>query len=117
MNTSENAVIEVLKCNFTFIKKFAVKIQVRLSDNLNEYAVSFLNIYNNVKSSPQLLKMYNNYGNDVFVIVEDNSKKSALKYLESLGKIISIEKVVVVQPVSAYNGDNIEYLDVIEEDY
>ena len=84
-----------MKCE----KREALRIKVELSGNIDEYARSFLAIYNNVKSDPYLLKMYNDYSNNVYVVCEKNVEKAAVEFLEQFGEIKSVVTVEVIQPI------------------
>ena len=91
----------------------ALRFKLEMSSNINEYAVSFLAIYNNVKSSRELLKMYNDYGDCVYVVCEKESKDAAESFLSQFGKIVSIETVEVVQPM----GYDYEYRDDFDTEF
>jgi hypothetical protein len=85
-------------------KKMATRIKVCLHGDVNEYAQSFLAIYNNVKSDHDLLKMYNDYHDGVYVVCETDVKDAAIKFLEQFGVIERVEIVEVVVPM-AYDYD------------
>ena len=103
---------------FEYEKRMATRIKVKLSDDIAEYAKSFLAIYNNVKNNRDLLKMYNDYGNYVYVVCETDVKDLAIKFLEQFGTIAFVENVEVIQPTCydyEYNDDyDTEFL-MVEE--
>lgn len=71
-------------------------VTVDIAGNIEEYAQSFLHIFNNVRESNELFKVRNYYGdNYVTVYCESDSKEALLKYLKSFGEIKSCEKVVM----------------------
>lgn len=85
-----------LKMNVVETVGYAVTVEIE--GNVNEYAESFLHIFNNVRESQELLKVKNYYGsNDVTVYCELNSKEALIKYLKAFGKIKSCEKVLLYQ--------------------
>lgn len=85
-----------LKMNVVETEGCAVTVEVE--GNINEYAESFLHIFNNVRESKELLKVKNYYGsNDVTVYCELDSKEALIKYLKMFGKIKSCEKVLLYQ--------------------
>ena len=84
---------------FEYEKRKAIRIKVELSGNIDEYAKSFLSIYNNVKNDKDLLKIYNNYDNGVYVVCEKDVQDAAVRFLEQFGEIMKIEEVEVVQPL------------------
>lgn len=94
-------------------KREAVRIKVEINGDVGEYAKSFLAIYNNVKTSQELLKMYNDYGNYVYVICEKDAKEAAAKFLRQFGEIVCAEIVEVVQPI----GYDCEYRDDMDTEF
>lgn len=73
-------------------------ITVEIEGNVNEYAESFLHIFNNVRESKELLKIKNYYGsNDVTVYCELEFKEALIKYLKAFGKIKECEIVLLYQ--------------------
>jgi hypothetical protein len=94
-------------------KREALRIKVELLGDIDEYAKSFLAIYNNVKNDHDLLKMYNDYGNNVYVVCEKNVENAAIEFLEQFGNIVSTENVEVVQPI----GYDYEYRDDIDTEF
>ena len=78
-------------------KRDAVRIKVEMRGDIGEYAKNFLTIYNNVKNDKDLLKMYNDYGNGVYVVCETTVKDAAVEFLKQFGEIVRVENVEVVQ--------------------
>jgi hypothetical protein len=79
--------------------KPAIRLKVQMSDNIADYAKDFLAIYNNVKSNSELLKMYNDYGNCVYLVCEPNVQKTAKDFLSQFGEIVEIENVLAIIPI------------------
>lgn len=71
-------------------------VTVDIKGNIEEYAQSFLHIFNNVRESNELLKIRNYYGdNCVTVYCEPDSKNALIKYLRAFGEIKSCENVIM----------------------
>lgn len=84
------------KANVIETEGYAVTVDV--NGNVNEYAESFLHIFNNVRANKELLKVKNHYdNNDVTVYCESDSKNALIKYLKMFGEIKSCEKVLLYQ--------------------
>ena len=96
----------------------ATRIKINVHGDVQDYAMSFLAIYNNVKASHDLLKMYNNYDNDIYVICETDVEDATKQFLEQFGTIESCEQVLVFAPYCDqlnYPDDiDIEFLDIEE---
>jgi hypothetical protein len=89
-------------------KRPATRIKVKLSNDTDQYAISFLAIYNNVKSHSELLKLYNDYAENVFVVCESEVCDDTVEFLQQFGEIICVESVEVVEPLFTnydYNKD------------
>lgn len=82
----------------TMYQEEAYAVTVEVKGSVEEYAMNFLSIFNNVRENEELLKVKNYYGsNDVTVYCELDSKEALIKYLKIFGKIKSCEKVLVCQ--------------------
>lgn len=103
---------------FDYEREKAVRIKVILTGNIEKYATSFLAIYNNAKNDKQLLKVYNDYDDGVYVVCETSVRDAAVKFLEQFGEIVRIETVEVVRTHASgyeYSDDfDLEFL-AIEE--
>ena len=101
---------------FEYEQRYATRIKVELSGDIDEYARSFLAIYNNVKNDSDLLKVYNNYGNGVYVVCETEVKDAVIQFLEQFGQVVSVEAIEIIQPQCydyEYRDDmDTEFLDV-----
>ena len=107
-------------------REIGYRIQVNLPDNIDEYAKSFLKIFNNVKSHRELLKMYNDYDNGVYVIVREETKDDAVEWLKAFGEVVEVEEIVLYVPYMEYKSklyneifdtdDDIDYEFVSVED-
>lgn len=85
-----------LKVNVFEAEGYAVTVEIE--GNVEEYAMSFLHIFNNVRENSELVKVKNYYDdNDVTVYCELDAKDSLVKYLKTFGKIKSCEKVLMYQ--------------------
>ena len=76
----------------------AYAVKVAISGELEEYAVNFLHIFNNVRENKELLKVKNYYdSNDVTVYCKLEFKEETIKYLKMFGEIISCERVLMYE--------------------
>ena len=98
---------------FKYEKREAVRVKVGMSKNIDEYARGFLAIYNNVKNSQELLKMYNDYGDNVYVICEKDAQKATEEFLRQFGEVLSTEAIEVVQPI----GYDYEYREDLDTEF
>lgn len=95
------------------VNKFdGLAITVDVKGGVEEYAMSFLHIFNNVRENEKLFRVDNYHNNDVTVYCEEESKESLIKYLKNFGEIKSIEKVLMYQiedtdefPSNEYEGE------------
>lgn len=94
-------------------KRRALRFKVEIAGNIDDYARSFLAIYNNVKNDKDLLKMYNDYGDNVYVICECHVREAATEFLDQFGNILSVEEIEVVQPI----GYDYEYDDNVDTEF
>jgi hypothetical protein len=99
------------KANVYEFEAYAVRVNVE--GDIEEYAVNFLNIFNNVRENKELLKVKNYYdSNDVTVYCKPEFKDVTIKYLKMFGEIKSCEKVIAYQTEEPdYDID--EYADAI----
>lgn len=75
-------------------KQKAIKITVRLDGDTQEYAMSFLHIWNNAREYPNMFyKVENNSGNDVFVTCRPSDAEAIKEYLEQFGEIRYTEEI------------------------
>lgn len=76
-------------------KEKAIQITVRLDGNVQEYALSFLHIWNNAREYPNKLYKVENISasNDIFVTCNPNWEWEAKEYLEQFGEIRYTEEV------------------------
>ena len=76
-------------------KEKAIQITVRLDGDIQEYALSFLHIWNNAREYPN--KLYKvekiNASNDIFVTCNPNCEREAIEYLEQFGDIRYTEEI------------------------
>lgn len=88
-------------------------ITVEVEGGIDEYAKSFLHIFNNVRESKELLKVENHYSNDITVYCEEETKESLIKYLKNFGEIKSVEKVLMYQLQDAVGYDFDKYEEAV----
>lgn len=84
-----------VKLNVNKFEGCAITVDVK--GGIEEYAKSFLHIFNNVRDSKKLFKVENHFNNDVTVYCEPNYKDKVIKYLENFGEIKDCEKVLMYQ--------------------
>lgn len=75
----------------------AIRIKVTLDGDIQQYAKSFLAIYNNVKSDPDLYKVYNDYHNSLYLVCKPEIEAAAVKFLAQFGEVVSCVDVQLVQ--------------------
>lgn len=96
----------------------AVRIGVNVEGTTEQYAVAFLAIYNNVKEYSELLKMYNDYNNGIYLVCETEAQNDTIRFLKQFGEITTITPVKAIQPYvnnRDYSGEyEIEILNVEE---
>lgn len=76
-------------------KEKAVQITVRLDGNTQEYALSFLHIWNNAREYPNMFYKVENIGssNNVFVTCNPKYEEDIKEYLEQFGEIKFTEEI------------------------
>lgn len=80
---------------FEYRKEETTKITVAIKGNVQEYALSFLHIWNNAREHENVfLKVENNSSNLVYVSCKTKYKDSVREYLEDFGTIRSVDDVV-----------------------
>ena len=98
-------------------KDKAYRIEVKLPSSIKKKKKNFLSIYNNTRVDNRLLKMYNNSGNSVFVVVKEKDKDDTVDWLEIFGEIIEVTEVKTITPLvplTCSDSDFDEYLDDVE---
>lgn len=80
-------------------------ITVDVKGGTQEYAVSFLHIFNNVRVSRQLYHIENHYDNRVTVYCSIDCKDDLTEYLSQFGEITSTNKVMCYQINECYLPD------------
>ena len=88
-------------------------VTVEILGGMEEYAMNFLHIFNNVRENKELLKVKNYYGsNDVTVYCTSKVKDELIRYLGSLGEFKDCEKILMYQ-ISEPDYDVEKYIDAI----
>ena len=83
---------------FATEKVNAIRFEVVLPDDVQKYALNWLNICNNVRENEELLTCYNNSGKSVFVICKKDAAPYVEDWLQGFGKVIEKEQVECIQP-------------------
>lgn len=99
------------------IEEYAVRIVADATelverDGVEGYALMWLNLTNNQRENKQdILKIYNDSGNNIYVVCNEEKEnvENVKDYLKRLGlTILSIEKIVAVQPEDVFRDDDLE---------
>lgn len=99
--------------NVNGYKEIGYAVTVEVSGNTEEYAMSFLHIFNNVRGNDGLLKVRNYFdSNDITVYCDEDSKDGLIRYLKTFGKITGCHKVIVYKIEEPYY-DLDEYYDIV----
>ena len=80
-------------------KKSVVRVHVEMRGDVQEYALNFLKIFNNVRDNPELLMCYNDHGNGVYVICEPEVKEATVDFLGWFGTVSEPEELTGLLPV------------------
>ena len=88
----------------------AIRITVKLSDDIQQYAMDFLHIFNNVRENPDMLyKLENLCGtNLVLVTCCPCDVDIARQYLSQFGKIIEEETIYLVRIQVDFDWDKLD---------
>lgn len=76
-------------------KQKAIEITVRLNGNVQQYAMSFLHIFNNARDNKDIFYKVGNISgsNDIFVTCNPEYVENVKEYLEQFGEIRYTEEV------------------------
>ena len=85
-----------------FSKGFEVTVCIK--GTIEEYAKSFLHIFNNVKENDELVRVTNDYKNNVSVVCYADSLEDTKNYLQQFGEIVDVSSALIVS-----FGEDIEY--------
>ena len=80
------------------------EVTVRIDGTIQEYAIHFLHIFNNVKENDELVRVTNDYENNVSVVCYADSLEETKKYLSQFGEIVEVCSALIVS-----FGEDIEY--------
>lgn len=80
------------------------EVTIKMNGDIQEYALNFLHIFNNVKENDELVRVSNDYGNNVSVVCYADALEATKKYLEQFGEIVDVCSALIVS-----FGENIEY--------
>lgn len=88
-------------------KEKAIQFSVELKGDTQEYALSFLHIWNNAREYPNMFyKVENNSGNSVFVTCNPKYTDEIKEYLKQFGEIWSTEEInwIIISAEYDMNG-------------
>ena len=75
-------------------KEKATRITVNLEGDIQQYALSFLHIWNNAREYPNMFyRVENNSGNDVIVTCRTKDAENIKEYLEQFGEVWYTEEI------------------------
>ena len=83
------------------------EVTIEVKGNVQEYAMAFLHIFNNVRESSELVRVTNRAeSNDISVVCYDGQKTldATKRYLKQFGEIKSVSLALIVRC-----GEDIEY--------
>lgn len=80
------------------------EVGVELSHDLNQYALDFLHIFNNVKSQDGLIRVWNDYNNTVYVVSDEDTHNALVEYLKQFGEIKS-DRLVQLLRVDSFASE------------
>lgn len=95
----------MIQCNYEVEK--AMRITVRLEGSVEDYAMSFLHIWNNGREDSCIYKVENSYGNDVYVTCDADYAEEVKAYLEQFGSIRRVEGIKWYTLYPAYEYDEL----------
>ena len=80
-------------------KKPVVRVCVEMRGDVQEYALNFLKIFNNVRDNPELLMCYNDHYSHVYVICEPSAEDATVDFLGWFGTVTDTEELTGLLPV------------------
>lgn len=102
-------------------KQKAIQITVRLDGDIQQYAMSFLHIWNNAREFPNMFYKVENISgsNNVFVTCRPKDAEDIKEYLEQFGEIRYTEEINWFVIHAEYNQSGWEELfgDDCEQDF
>jgi len=75
----------------------AYEVNVVIEGNIQEYAINFLHIFNNVKTQEGLIRIANDYSNGVQVVCTEEMLEPTQEYLSQFGEIQHVAKVLCIK--------------------
>lgn len=94
-----------MKINYEKLKGY--RATVKVDKPIEEYALAFLHIYNNVKVRKNY-KMYNDYGDKISVVCDYNDRNGIVDYLEQFGEVVEQCEVVLLSPWVELSDDEFD---------
>lgn len=83
---------------FAFEKLSVSRVGVTLKGDIQTKALNFLKIFNNVRDNNELLHVYNDHADNVYVICEDDSVDATVEWLGWFGEVHEPEHVNGIRP-------------------
>lgn len=77
----------------------AYETEVKMTGDIQEYAMNFLKIFNNVKSNRELLRVRNDYHDKVYLTWVDLKEENVREWLSQFGEVGETHKVLVFNVV------------------
>lgn len=77
----------------------AIRFEVDMRGSVEIYALNWLNICNNTRDNPDLLKCYNDSGTTVYVVCKKDAAEFVKDWLGWFGDVSDGEEVLCIQPV------------------
>ena len=72
----------------------AYEVGIVIEGTIQEYAMNFLHIFNNVKTQEGMIRLTNDYCNGVQVVCTEEMLEPTKKYLSQFGEIQNVAKVL-----------------------
>lgn len=92
-------------------KAKATRFTLDIEGDVQQYALSFLQIINNAREYPQVFyKVENTYNNTVYVTCDERRKDSARGFLSDFGKITDEEEIVWITISAEYDSKGWDWL-------
>lgn len=84
-------------------------VTVAINGSVEDYALAFLAIFNNVKDSRLLYKVTNDYSNNITVYCDPDAKDSCIEFLQQFGEIKDTQTALMYQMSEDFDWDIDKY--------
>ena len=91
----------------------AYEVNVVIEGTIQEYAMNFLHIFNNVKTQEGLIRISNDYCNGVQVVCTEEMLEPTKDYLSQFGEIQNVDKVLCMSLEEDPDYDYNKYMDLV----